>query len=228
MKTHKTLFLAIIIFICSADYTFGQFMTTCYNVPCNGNRTILIENGKLYRVTIKSCWYSAYARIGTYLIYGLNISDPKTSGRPLIQKVKETSAIDWVFSFSLHCSYDANFRITSSGWGDQGLMVFVEEFNADLISTSASPISFIINTDEKILTIYPNPATDFINITADKELLKGLWIDFINLDGTVVKTLRLNNPGLNTQIDIRDLVSGIYTIRAKNDKMLKICKIIKS
>lgn len=88
-----------------------------------GSNTILIENGKLYRLTIKSCWMSANARIGTYLIYGLNIADV---GQPCVLIVAETASIDWTFSYSLVNDYDANMTITSNGWGDQGLKIILE------------------------------------------------------------------------------------------------------
>ena len=95
-------------------------------VPDGGSVTFLIENGGFYRLSIISCWYSAYARIGTYLIYGLNISDPKTGGKPCVLTVAETSSIDWTFSYNLNGSYDADMTVTSGGWGDQGLKIILE------------------------------------------------------------------------------------------------------
>jgi len=103
----------------------------CFKVSANDSQSILIKNGQLYRVTIKSCWYSAEAFLGTYLIYGLNIADPKTEGQPEILAVAETNRIDWAFSCSLYGSYDADFRIRSNGIGDQGLMIVVENLQCD-------------------------------------------------------------------------------------------------
>jgi hypothetical protein len=119
----------ILIVILSTRSLFSQVQTDCYTVRSGESKLILIENGQLYRITIKSCWYSADACIGTYLIYGLNVSDPKTQGRPSILIVAETPIIDWRFSFSLSGQYNASMRIVSQGWGDQGLLIVVEKLS---------------------------------------------------------------------------------------------------
>jgi len=103
----------------------------CFKVRANESQSILIRNGQLYRVTIKSCWYSAEAFLGTYLIYGLNIADPKTNGQPEILAVAETNRIDWSFNCSLYGSSDADFRILSNGIGDQGLLIVVENLQCE-------------------------------------------------------------------------------------------------
>lgn len=131
MKTQKTAIFSIILLIgiLSQQSLFSQVQTNCYKVQSGESRSILIENGQLYRITIKSCWYSADACIGAYLIYGLNVSDPKTQGRPTILVVAETPTIDWRFSFRLSGQYNADMRITSQGWGDQGLLIVVEKLS---------------------------------------------------------------------------------------------------
>lgn len=131
MKTQKTVFFSVILLIgiLSQQPLFAQVQTDCYKVRNGDSKSILIENGQLYRITIKSCWYSADACIGTYLIYGLNVSDPKTQGHPLILVIAETPKIDWRFSFNLSGQYDANMRISSQGWGDQGLLIVVEKLS---------------------------------------------------------------------------------------------------
>ena len=94
--------LTIILLIgITLSSSYAQVSYECYTVPDEGNTTILIENGNLYRLTIRSCWMSAYARMGTYLIYGLNISDATTNGEPAVLPVAETESIDWTFSYNL-------------------------------------------------------------------------------------------------------------------------------
>jgi hypothetical protein len=131
MKKQASLLLSTILLMgfFFNQSAFAQLRTEYYTVKSGDSKNILIENGQLYRVTIKSCWYSAYARMGTYLIYGLNISDPKTNGQPSILVVAQTPEIDWDFSFRLNGSYNANMRITSEGWGDQGLLIVVEKLS---------------------------------------------------------------------------------------------------
>ncbi len=133
MKTlFCTLFVSVLLISCNNPQTASTHPTVeCYTVKSDGSKTILIENGGLYRMTVKSCWHSAYARMGTYLIYGLNIADPKTNGEPSVLIIKETPSIDWTFSYTLSGSYDANMKITSNGWGDQGLLIVFEAFKCN-------------------------------------------------------------------------------------------------
>ena len=123
--------LSLLMFLANIQMSFAQTSIQCYTVTSGQDTTILIENGQLYRLTIKSCWYSAYARMGSYLIYGLNISDSKTNGKPEVLKVEETTSIDWSFSYSLSGLYDAKMKITSSGWGDQGLLIVLEKLKCN-------------------------------------------------------------------------------------------------
>ncbi len=127
MKKFNLLFLLLVFFVgISINISLAQGQYELYTVPQNGSQDIKIENGKLYRVTIKSCWYSADARMGTYLVFGLNIADPKISRVPKVLTVSETESTDWSFSYSLNGDHDANMTIASTGWGDQGLSVVVE------------------------------------------------------------------------------------------------------
>jgi hypothetical protein len=69
--------------------------------------------------------------MGTYLVYGLNHADPMTNGQPSVVKIKESDSIDWSFSYTLSGSHDAIMKISSNGWGDQGLLVVVERLKCD-------------------------------------------------------------------------------------------------
>jgi hypothetical protein len=123
--------VTLLIGILFTQSLLAQVQTDCYKVRNGESRSILIENGQLYRITIKSSWYSAEAYIGTYLIYGLNVSDPKTQGRPSVLVLAETPQVDWKFSFRLSGQYNADMRISSQGWGDQGLLIIVEKLSCN-------------------------------------------------------------------------------------------------
>lgn len=142
--------LAMLIGIASTS-TFAQIEYHCYPVPVNGNETILIQNGVLYRLTIKSCWMSSATQMGTYLIYGL---DHTGNSAPSVLTTAETPSIDWTFSYSNTGSYDFNMTITSNGWGDQGLSIAVEKFTCPALDIGE--INPPINPP-KLAQNYPNP-----------------------------------------------------------------------
>jgi len=167
--------------------SYAQVSYECYTVPDDGNTTILIQSGNLYRVTIKSCWMSAYARLGTYLIYGLNISDPTTNGSPAILTTAETTDIDWTFSYSLSGSYDANMTITSNSWGDQGLMIAVEVLSCSNPNPIIEPNSQIESYE--LLQNYPNPFNPTTTIEYSVQTLTGIKITIFNSSGQLINTL---------------------------------------
>ncbi|MFA8450589.1 MAG: glycosyl hydrolase family 18 protein [Bacteroidales bacterium] len=73
------------------------------------------------------------------------------------------------------------------------------------------------------LNVYPNPASNEINIVSDKPLdSKG---SISTLDGKNVKDIQLT--GFNQKIDISDLPSGVYILKCGNSTTSKYSKIIK-
>lgn len=69
--------------------------------------------------------------------------------------------------------------------------------------------------------IFPNPATDNITIATSKKSS----IEILNINGQIIKTI-INDNG-DFSIDIGDLPSGIYIVKAKTDKKILAGKIIK-
>jgi hypothetical protein len=65
----------------------------------------------------------------------------------------------------------------------------------------------------KELTVYPNPANDFINISYKRLNAKNVRVDLIDLQGKVVKS-QLISKGIHRtiQIEVHDLMPGLYMI----------------
>jgi len=82
------------------------------------------------------------------------------------------------------------------------------------LSTAAIP-------DENKIRIFPNPATDNINIESQQPAI----IEISDDQGRLIKTLA--SDGNNTTIDISDLTSGIYFFKAKTEKTVVVKKFIK-
>jgi uncharacterized delta-60 repeat protein len=71
------------------------------------------------------------------------------------------------------------------------------------------------------LIVYPNPASDNLTIASPEKAT----IEIYNLEGQILKTI--NVAGKQTTIDIRNLSSGIYIIKAKTEKGVAVKKFIK-
>ncbi len=80
--------------------------------------------------------------------------------------------------------------------------------------------------DPNNLIIYPNPATDFINVTSVDQTRS---ISILNMAGLKAKEFQLSNiQGVENQLYIGDLHSGIYLVQATNiDGRVVVQKIIK-
>lgn len=73
-----------------------------------------------------------------------------------------------------------------------------------------SPVRFV-KFDGSIITVSPNPATAFINVSSTKE---NVQICVYNAQGTKVISQKLT--GKSIQIPVSSLVKGIYTVSAEN------------
>lgn len=88
--------------------------------------------------------------------------------------------------------------------------------------TKAPLVSELITNEKTGLQVYPNPATNYINVVTNGLLEKANNnFQVFNVDGKVVKTGKL--IGTNTQININDLAKGVYYIKTTigNSKFIK-------
>nr|WP_321452250.1 T9SS type A sorting domain-containing protein [uncultured Carboxylicivirga sp.] len=84
---------------------------------------------------------------------------------------------------------------------------FVVDDNLGTVSFSIAQISTGLDkTKDNVISIYPNPATDVINITSGKEVVS---VEVIAINGAKVKEFTRGNI---SQINISDLAKGIYIV----------------
>lgn len=72
------------------------------------------------------------------------------------------------------------------------------------------------------VSLYPNPATNFITVSADDTLEK---VSVYTILGKTVKTISVNNSSIH--IDISDLNSGMYLIKYNVNNAVGAAKFIK-
>jgi len=105
--------------------------------------------------------------------------------------------------------------------------------DADNFITGSSPYSFsggandfgsqfwesTLNTDEQLrtdLTIYPSPASDYLNVILKDEIGQNLILEIYDLNGQAVFSTSTMGE-LMTVIDLSDLRTGIYLLTISND-----------
>jgi len=99
------------------------------------------------------------------------------------------------------------------------------DFNG--ISTEVSVISVIRNVNEKaVLSIYPNPASDIVQLTVEGENLeKGKLIIYNNLGDTYYESQDFLQTDVN--INIATWQKGIYLVQVKSPEKIITKKLIK-
>lgn len=86
-----------------------------------------------------------------------------------------------------------------------------------LVWIGATPTAISEETENTILSLFPNPANETIQLNFNAQASSTL-VKIIAMDGKIVYTANtMTYPGLNTiNIDISTLPAGIYTVQAGN------------
>ncbi len=83
------------------------------------------------------------------------------------------------------------------------------KFDVNSNTTSTRP-----QLSSNIVSIYPNPTTDFVNIKLDKSVINGT-VEIYNWNGQLLKSSTINQ---DLMMDISDLMTGVYTVRIQTAK----------
>jgi hypothetical protein len=99
-------------------------------------------------------------------------------------------------------------------------VVFIVKKNVTAIAT--------IQADDKRVTLYPNPATNTLQVYADKNL-NPQSISIMNISGAQSITTAVEKGKETTNININSLAAGIYTVRITdtNGNMITTRKFVK-
>ena len=78
------------------------------------------------------------------------------------------------------------------------------------------------------LAVFPNPATDNINIEVSAQNNGTATVELLNVVGQLVDTQSINlNAGVNrTNIEVSNLVSGVYFVRATVNGVSSTSRVI--
>ncbi len=117
------------------------------------------------------------------------------------------------------------YFIIFSADNDNELTESDEDDNIDCIQITVEDALSIIDYEfQELLKVYPNPASNLVNITSNYNLSINK-LSIYDLNGRLVKEINGNN--LN-KINISKLTNGIYLLKAVNDENKKaVFKIVK-
>ena len=106
-------------------------------------------------------------------------------------------------------------------WGnDRFVLIFKAISTTGLVDMGANSI---LKTK---VSVYPNPATDLLNVTINNASFKNSSVSIFNISGT--ELLSSNMVGTSSQFNIESLSSGVYFVKIRNsngfDKTVKFIK----
>ncbi len=97
--------------------------------------------------------------------------------------------------------------------------------DATIIATFIQSTGIFSNNNSEI-TVYPNPADNFITIELDFNETEAQIINILSIDGKLIRNINITSD--ETTIDISSLSSGIYFINiASKNESLQVVKLIR-
>ena len=117
--------------------------------------------------------------------------------------------------FSLEVVYDAGFDNATGNY-------FTSSLSA--INAVTMSVTGINNIGTSGISIYPNPATDFVVINIATENFAGATVTVNDTKGRTVIEKMIGSS--NSKLDISNLGTGVYVISIKSDSINEISKLI--
>lgn len=77
------------------------------------------------------------------------------------------------------------------------------------------------------IAVSPNPTDDFIRIELDEVLESTMFLDVLDLNGRVIRTITIEEGAYVHQVDLSDLADGLYVLKSKGSDAIHQ-KIVKS
>jgi hypothetical protein len=105
--------------------------------------------------------------------------------------------------------------------------------NGNLILTHGFQQQVLVSAVEENLentvkvTVYPNPASDHLNVRFEEPLDAEVKINIINTQGILVKSDIMEVTLIEKELDLRELPSGTYFLRLIKEKKSNVYKVVK-
>jgi hypothetical protein len=124
---------------------------------------------------------------------------------------------------SISISWTLGETIVPTFTSQDGSLILTHGFQQKLIITAIDE-----NLEEPVkVTIYPNPASEVINIQFESSTDKEISLYLLDSQGRLVKTDKIEVATINKTIDLQELPAGIYYLRLTKGKLVNVYKVVK-
>ncbi len=125
--------------------------------------------------------------------------------------VNGTLAISWTLGETIIPTFQNGNLILTHGFQQQLIVTAVEENLEALVK----------------VTVYPNPASDNINIRFEEPLDGEVIIQLLNSGGKLVKNDLMEVSDIEKELNLQDLAAGVYFLKLIKDKSSNVYKVVK-
>jgi hypothetical protein len=165
------------------------------------------ENDKLLILASDDCgnsWTTIYEKMGSALA-----TAPANSSGNFFPETNQWAS-DTVDMSAM--DGESEVLLAISGVSDYGNNLYVD--NLVVYDDNSSAIAE--NENVKSLNVYPNPATDFVNVDVELAQLVDVEINVVNMMGQIVSTQNMGtmtSGSHNIKLNTNNLAEGLYTIQ---------------
>ncbi len=191
------------------DQKWVNYSQNIFTYDLNNNRA-----STLFQNWDNNAWKNSSLNTHTYDLNNNQISDLS----------QEWVGSTWRNNNIYKYTYDINNIIKSSTffwYNNDGTKVYSGDSTCNYFHVTSNGIN---ETEAFLFSIYPNPASDFVNFAIKKPSSEILKFNIYSVTGVLVWTGMLNQK--NQQINIEDLCNGIYVISTKSKRMTGSQKLI--
>ena len=101
----------------------------------------------------------------------------------------------------------------------------VLESDADIVYITVSPSVGINPESGKVISVFPNPCTDYITIDLGTNIQQSIKLDVLTMSGRLIDTFDINST--KTILELHQIPPGVYTLMFHFNNYRLIKKIIK-
>lgn len=152
---------------------------------------------------------------------------------------KTTAEVIWKSSLGLEASFagSADFPMVTAGINPGEVDFLGVAGTGNTVASSGEYDNFVVKasaTDQLLsaensfatanFSVFPNPATDVVNVNAGNLVINSIQVT--DLNGRVINTINVNASS-TAQVNISELMTGIYFLTVNTDQGVGTSKIVK-
>lgn len=122
-----------------------------------------------------------------------------------------TLAISWTLGETIIPTFSSGTLILTHGFQQDIWITAVEENLENAVK----------------VTIFPNPASDNINISFEEPLDNEVKVYLLNSQGKLVKTDVIENATTETEMNLQDIPAGVYYLKLIKGNLSNVYKVVK-